>query len=139
MGGGGGGPDGFAAACCSLATCSGVFGTTRGPASFGASGGGAEPNWNRLREPPSTFTACTLANRSSRSVGSIVVGSTASSARRFSEGRNSSLLRIREAALRGDAFTAGRTRGAGVFAAAVLRAVRSELVEGPESKFVYTE
>src|SRR5271157_2882581 len=95
MGGGGGG----------WAGCGGPGGAAPPPAtwgpgftlmsgSLGSGGGGGAPTWNRLRRPPSMFTACTLASRSKRRVGSMVMGSTRSSGRFcFKDGRNSSLDR----------------------------------------------
>ena len=64
----------------SIVGSGGSFGPTNGratatlgsfPASLTGSFGGAAPNWNRLRDPPASETACTFASRSARRVGSI--------------------------------------------------------------------
>src|SRR5579872_3943712 len=89
--GGWGGP-GFCSACCFLIS-SGVRGTILA-GSFTAMGGAA-PNWNRLRCAGPTSTACTLASRSSRNLGSTALGSTSLV---LKEGRNSDVAR-REAAV----------------------------------------
>src|SRR5580704_11097658 len=52
-------------------------------ATLTGSGGGGVPTWKMLRTPPSSPTACTLARRSRRMVGSVLVGSTLSGSLRL--------------------------------------------------------
>src|ERR1700722_4911759 len=88
-GGGCGGPGGGGGALL-LAAAPAIFTVGSG----GSGGGGAVENWNRLRFPPAISTACTLASRSRRKVGSMDMGSTRSSGRfGLSDGRNSSPVR----------------------------------------------
>src|ERR1700691_5020006 len=105
-GGAGGGPGGGSGPI--WATFSpGIF---RFTATVGSGGKGTAPTANRLRLPPSSLTACTLASRSQRRVGSMVMGSPRSSGRLgFNVGRNSSLDREDVAARR----AAGGRPGAG--------------------------
>src|SRR5580658_7816018 len=93
MGGGGGGT-------VSLAGLGGVgagggTGTATGPgligSTLGAGGSGAFENSNKLREPPSSGTARTLARRSCRILGSTLL--TSISSLTFSVGRKSSIVR----------------------------------------------
>ena len=53
--------------------------------------GGATPNWNKLRTPPSIWTTWTLVINSIRRVGSAFMESMNSPLTGFSEGRNSPL------------------------------------------------
>src|SRR5580658_4572934 len=96
MGGGGGaagGGGGGAGGCGPICWATWV---PRLVVTVGSGGSGGAPTANRLRCPPSRLTACTFASRSSRKVGSMVMGSTRSSGRfGLSDGRNSSLLAFR--------------------------------------------
>src|ERR1039458_5493763 len=140
MGGacGEGGADGGPGGSCGpiWATCASCFIVT-----VGSGGNGGAPTWNRLRRPPSMFTACPLAKRSRRKVWAIDMGSTRSAGRfGFIDGRNSSLDRDDVAVRRGAAWasddgaaTGGTIAGAGLGRAAAGLGRLGSGLEGPDS------
>src|SRR5690349_8782352 len=97
-------------------------------------GGVAAPNWNRLRCAGPISTACTLASRSSRSLGSMVL---VSKSLVLKDGRNSDVVRRDFAAPDVDLVPGVVTTGTGMASGTGWSdtAVRSA-VDGVENKLV---